>query len=76
MFSARYPGEMAAAAVHASAATHDTPLRALPVPPRLGVGTTDQRVPFQRSAKVPPGPPWVKPTAMQAAAETQDTATS
>src|SRR6516162_8190758 len=69
-------GETAPTAVHASADTHDTPFRSLPVPARLGVRTTDQRVPFQDSARVPPGPPCVKPTAMQAAAEAQDTATS
>src|SRR5215472_14159792 len=69
-------GETAPTAVHASAETHDTPFRSLPVPARLGVRTTDQRVPFQDSARVPPGPPCVKPTAMQAAAEAQDTATS
>src|SRR5262249_31202524 len=32
--------------------------------------------PFQDSARVPPGPPCVKPTAMQALSEAQDTATS
>ena len=41
------------AAVHASGETQDTPLRKLPLFPGLGVGSTDHRVPFQDSARVP-----------------------
>ena len=39
-------------AVQAAAETHDTPVRELPAVPRLGLGTTDQLVPFQDSMKV------------------------
>jgi hypothetical protein len=39
-------------AVHFVAETQDTPLRALPIPPGLGLGTTDQVVPSHVSTRV------------------------
>jgi hypothetical protein len=45
-------------AVHAATEMHDTPKRKLPVTLGLGLGTTDQLVPFQDSISVlvPPLP--------------------
>jgi hypothetical protein len=65
-------------AVHAEAEVHDTPLRPLDlVPLGVGVGWTAQVVPFHRSASIMELPllAMEKPTAVQAEADVQDTAT-
>jgi hypothetical protein len=63
-------------AVQAAAETQDTPERGSPSDPRLGLGTTDQLAPFQDSMRVLGRRSVLSallPTAVQAAAETQDT---
>src|SRR6266516_6826200 len=62
-------------AMHAIAETHDTPESQLPVALGLGLGTTDQLVPFQDSISVA-GPLPVLPTAVHALAEMHDTPSS
>jgi hypothetical protein len=62
-------------AMHATGETHATPSSSLVVRARLGLGTTDQRVPSHDWTRVPEPLLSVKaPTAVHASAETQDTA--
>ena len=70
---------LAPTAVHAVVEVHDTPAR-VAVSNRLGLGVvwTDQVVPFQPSANVPPLVAWgsaAGPTAIQAVVDAHDTAT-
>jgi hypothetical protein len=60
-------------AVQAVAEVQDTPSRLLEMLPALGLGTTDQLVPFQDSISVWYGLPPVLPVAVQVVAEVQDT---
>ena len=59
--------------MQAAAEIHDTPSSASGWElTGLGLGTTDQLVPFHDSTSVPP-PPLRKPTAVQAVTDTHDT---
>src|SRR5690349_14670080 len=62
--------------MQAAAEAQDTATSRLPIRAALGLGTSDQLVPSQRSARVTSAPTWLTrwPVAMHIFAETQDTA--